>query len=177
MLKLTTQAGFTLVELMISIALLGIVLMLAMPAYREFVQNNYIRVAAESIQSGLQLARAEAVTRNTQVQFVLGVNSAWSIGCVAASANCPAVIQSRSVGEGSSSSVVVAPTPADATAVVFDNLGATVPAADALTQVDVDIDPSVLSAEDSRELRVTIGLGGNARMCDPNLDASDARAC
>jgi len=177
MLRSINQLGFTIVELMISIALLGIVLTLALPGYRAFVQNNYIRTAAESIQSGLQLARAEAVGRNTQIQFELGDNSAWTIGCATPSANCPAEIQSRSAGDGSSSSVVVATTPADATKVIFNNLGATVPAADSLTQVDIDIDPTVLPAEDSRELRVTIGIGGNTRMCDPSLDVTDARAC
>jgi type IV fimbrial biogenesis protein FimT len=177
MLNMALNRGFTIIELMISIALLGLVLILAMPSYRAFIQNSYIRTAAESIQSGLQLARAEAVSRNTQVQFVLGVNSAWSIGCVTPSADCPAVIQSRAAGDGSSSSIVITPTPEDATTVIFSNLGATVTSADALTQVDLDIDPSVLPAAESRELRVTIGIGGNARMCDPNLSAGDARAC
>lgn len=177
MLRPLDQQGFTIVELMISIALLAIVSMLALPSYRTFIQNSYIRTTAESILNGLQLARAEAVSRNTRIQFVLDEQSEWWIGCVDASASCPGEIQSRSAGEGSSSSIVVTPAPANATTVIFGNLGAIVPAADTLTQVEIDIDPAVLPAEDSRELRVTIGIGGNARMCDPNLDAADARAC
>ncbi|HZV61159.1 MAG TPA: GspH/FimT family pseudopilin [Methylophilaceae bacterium] len=174
---LSNQRAFTLVELMVSIVLLGIVLSLALPSYRTFVQNGYIRTTAESIQSGLQLARAEAVGRNTLIEFDLDSDAGWSIGCAVPRQGCPEVIQSRDAKEGSSSSIVVTPAPAGGTKVIFDNLGATVPAADSLTQIDIDVDPAILSADESRDLRIMIGIGGNSRMCDPNLVAPDTRAC
>lgn len=174
------QRGFTLIELMIAIVILGIVLALGIPSYRAFIQNSRIRNAAESIQNGLQVARSEAVKHNAQVRFSLGAGSSWAVGCVAPTADCPASIQQRSTEEGSSAAVIVTPTPVAGTEIVFNSFGAVVATPATFTQLDVDIDTAVLSAADSRELRITIGAGGNTRMCDPNLtisNPSDPRAC
>src|SRR5665647_349794 len=170
--------GFTLIELMIGITIMGIVLALALPSYKAFIQNTRIRNAAESIQNGLQLARLEAVRHNADVQFILGAASSWTVGCVTASATCPALIQRRVTGEGSSTSIIVTPAPAAGTTIVFDNFGKVKPIPVPATQLEVDVDPAVLSAAESRELCITLGVGGNTRMCDPQLKmSSDTRAC
>jgi type IV fimbrial biogenesis protein FimT len=171
-----TQQGFTLVELLIAVAILGILVAMAIPSYREFIENSRIRNVAESLQNGLQAARAEAVKRNAQVQFVWGAGSSWTVGCVTVTANCPATLQSRTTGEGSSATVTLTSIPAGGTTVIFNNFGAVV--ASATTPTQFDVDTTGLDAADSRELRVTIGTGGNSRMCDPNLVlADDPRGC
>jgi type IV fimbrial biogenesis protein FimT len=172
--------GFTLIELMIGITVMAIVLALGMPNYSVWIQNTRLRNAAESILNGLQLARSEAVRRNTSVQFTLGAGSSWTVGCVTASADCPAAIQSRSTGEGSSTAITVAA--ADGTPIVFNNFGRmTAPVLGAgvnSTAINVDVDAAVLSAAQSRDLRITINVGGNIRMCDPTVaDSTDSRAC
>lgn len=173
------QQGFTLIELMIAITLLGILLSIALPSYRSFIQNSRIRNAAESISNGLQVARAEAVKRNAPVQFKLQVDSSWSVGCTDVTAECPEIIQSRSSAEGSSDAIVI--TPENGDTIEFDYLGRmTAPAlvAPATTaRFGVDINPDVLSAEESRDLRVIIGLGGSVRLCDPNLANDSPMAC
>ena len=64
------------IEMMIGVALLGILFGLAAPNFKAWLMNSRIRNAAESIQNGLQRARAEAVAQNTNVEFVLvGTNS------------------------------------------------------------------------------------------------------
>lgn len=163
-----------------------IVLALGMPSYSIWIQNTRIRTAAESIQSGIQLARSEAVQRNARVQFLLdGVHSGWTLGCetVVGDNNgdgvddCPAEIQSRAASEGSSSDVVITTMPADSDVIVFTRLGAVDGALNPFTQVDVG--SATLSAADSRPLRVTVGVGGNVRMCDPatTLSTTDPRKC
>jgi len=166
--------GFSLIELMIGIAIFSITLTFGVSSYRTWVQNSQIRNAAESIQNGIQRTRSEAVKRNTNVAFTMGVNSSWQISVV----NSGEVIESRSGNEGSKN-VTVAVTPAGATTITLSNLGAIVANADASeTITQVDLDSSVLDPADSRDLRVTIGLGGIVRMCDPNLAAgSSPRAC
>jgi type IV fimbrial biogenesis protein FimT len=70
-MNLNRQAGMTLIELMIGIVLLAILLALGAPTFFHWTQNSQIRNAAEAIQNGLMLARAEAVRRNTTVRFQL----------------------------------------------------------------------------------------------------------
>jgi len=174
-------AGFTLVELMIAVALLGILAALGMPSYQIWIENTRIRNAAESIQTGLQKARFEAIKRNVPVQFVLGANSAWTIGCVTVTAECPDPIEQRASRDGSSTNISVTATPAATTTVVFTNLGTVLQSPPALSApfVRLDIDSSALSSTESRDLRVTIGAGGVGRMCDPDagLSVSDPRKC
>ena len=69
--------GVTLIEMLIGLTVLGILLMLGMPSYTTWIQSTKIRAAAESLQAGLQLARAEAARRNTQVELVL-TDTAWA---------------------------------------------------------------------------------------------------
>jgi len=173
------------VELMITLAVFGLLMALAMPAYQAFIQNTRIRTTAESILNGLQLARAEAVKRNASVQFVLGANSDWSVGCLPpvvadndgdGQPDCPAILQSRSTSDGASSSIIVTPVPAGRTQVVFSNLGVVSSTVNTFTQVNIDV--SVLPSTESRDLSIVIGTGGNARMCDPNVSAvDDNRKC
>ena len=70
-MNLNRQAGMTLIELMIGIVLLAILLALGAPTFFRWTQNSQIRNAAEAVQNGLTLARAEAVRRNTTVRFQL----------------------------------------------------------------------------------------------------------
>jgi len=65
------EAGFTLIEILIGITIMGILLVMGIPSFKSWIQNTQIRTATEAIQNGLELARAEAVRRNTQVRFQL----------------------------------------------------------------------------------------------------------
>ena len=65
------QRGFTLIELMVVVAIMGILLSLGIPAFSEWNRNTRIRNQAESVLTGLQIARAEAVKRNRYVRFQL----------------------------------------------------------------------------------------------------------
>jgi len=165
--------GFSIIELLIGMTIMAVVIAIGMPSYSAWIQNTRIRTAAESIQNGLQVARAEAVKRNVSVQFVLSDGAAWLVGCETVNSACPAIIQSRSAGEGSSGDITLA-TDAAFT-VVFNNLGAVNASPTPFTRVDVD--SSVAAAD--RPLRITIGVGGNIRMCDPSttLSSTDPRKC
>jgi type IV fimbrial biogenesis protein FimT len=169
------HAGFTLVELVIVVAIIGIAASIGAPSYRAWIQNTKVRTATESIFNGVQKARAEALMRNTPVKFTLDANSAWTVECVTA-ALCPdlpaGVVEIRSSDEGSTSTVAIAPTPGGASEVVFTNLG--IKSSTALNQLS-QVDLSLAGAD--RNLRVTIGAGGNARMCDPIATSTDPRRC
>ena len=85
-----SQRGFTIIEVMISLVVLGVLLALGAPGFVEWLQNQQIRAAAEATLNGLQVARAEAVRRNTPVRFQL-VSDLTST-CVLASASVTAPV-------------------------------------------------------------------------------------
>ncbi len=63
--------GFTLIEVMIAMAVMAIALALGLPNVSVWIQNTQLKTAAEGVVSGLQLARAEALRRNARVRFQL----------------------------------------------------------------------------------------------------------
>lgn len=152
--------------------------MMAVPAYTTWINNTYIRNAAEAVQRGLQIARSEALKRNARVEFRLQLDSGWVVGCVPpGGAICPQDIEARQAGEGVRN-IAMTIAPAGATTLTFNGLGQVVPNADAsATIAQVDVDSSMLSAADSRELRVPISLAGMVRTCDPNVSSPDPRHC
>lgn len=77
--------GFTLLELMIVVTLIALMMMLAAPSISVWLQNLKVRNVGESIVSGLQLARMEAIRRNTRVTFSMVSSTDASCGMSAAS--------------------------------------------------------------------------------------------
>ncbi len=48
------SAGFTLTEMLITVAILAILVTMGLPSFRQLLQNYQVRVAAESVANGLQ---------------------------------------------------------------------------------------------------------------------------
>ena len=77
--------GFTLIELMVTIAVLAVLMTLAAPSFSDFFQRYRLRGAADEVASLLVTARTEAMTRNRDVAVVFGgTDAAWCVGAVAA---------------------------------------------------------------------------------------------
>jgi len=164
-----SQTGFSLTELMVGVVIMGILAAVAMPNFTAWMRNTEIRNAAESVLNGMQRARAEAVSRNTNVAFTLGTNSSWSVATVVPAS----AVEARSANEGSKS-VTLTVTPIGATTLTFNNFGMIVANADgsaAITQLDF------VAAGGNKNMRVTVGIGGNVRMCDPNVSSTSPTGC
>ncbi|MBU0752074.1 MAG: GspH/FimT family pseudopilin [Gammaproteobacteria bacterium] len=65
------RAGFSLIELLIAMAIMAALLSMGIPAFSGMLNNSKLRASAESFLAGVQLARTEAVRRNANVDFVL----------------------------------------------------------------------------------------------------------
>ncbi len=181
-------AGFSLIELLIGFALIGILTVMAIPAFQHWIRNTEIRNAAESIANGLQIARAEAIGRNIQIQLVIGPGTGWTISEAASGTQ----IQQRSALEGSGpSTLVINDADADgvsddpgADRITFNGMGWRVANVDASPLVNLmDFNNPVggtckhVDGGPMRCMRVVVSASGGSRMCDPAVAAGDTRAC
>lgn len=178
----TGPRGFTLVELMVTVAIVGLLLVLGVPTMRGVIENSRIRTAAESWQYGLTLARNEAVRRNARIQFVTSADG-WVVSLMDNT-----VLHSGSGQEGAANLAVTITlvdgtvlTPNNATRVTYNAFGRVLdPNPDLSPPIDVvDIEsPNPSNLSSYRPLRLQLLAGGLSRLCDPTLVANtDPRAC
>lgn len=193
------QHGATLLELVIGLIMVSILIALALPNFRLWMQNTSIRNAAESIKTGLQLARTEAVRRNALVHFSLvssvdnscalsTASASWVVSMLDPSGNCaatpmtvstdpaPKIIQVQSQSVGSGQAIVMS----DSSAVIFNGLGQlTTPAANICIGITgVALPPGCYTGSDDHHLEITVSSGGQIRMCDPRFSiATDPQGC
>jgi type IV fimbrial biogenesis protein FimT len=71
-----TQSGFTLVELMFGIAVVAILMAVAVPTFRSFINNNRVTAAQNDLVAALNLARSEAARRSTPVSVCASTDGA-----------------------------------------------------------------------------------------------------
>lgn len=63
------ERGFSLIEMMVTVAIMAILVMVAAPSYTNYLSSQAIRNAGESLVSGLQVARGEAIRSNATTVF------------------------------------------------------------------------------------------------------------
>ncbi|KQX91417.1 hypothetical protein ASD34_26610 [Variovorax sp. Root473] len=178
---------------MVGIALFAVLFMLAYPSYASFIRNAQVRTAAESVLNGLQLARAEAIRRNSNVRFTLtnksnGVALAggtdWALyGALPDTpTNLNDLVQEHLEGNASSNarvqvSTTVGTKAADPGAgmpatITFTGLGR-LTTATTTRQIDI-----TGATTDVRRLAIILAPGGDIRMCDPGHSlATNPQGC
>lgn len=191
------QQGLSIIEIMVTLAIIGMLMALAGPSAGVWIQNTQLRNAADSVVSGLQQAKLEALKRNKLVMFRLTDpgSTEWDI-CLydyvtdACSTAAGAILFSKSKNEASYNARVgalvntaAAPlTPIAGGAGIpatftFDPFGRQAPtAANNITQIDIR--NTTLSAANERRLVILINTAGQIRMCDPKLSkATNPQGC
>ncbi len=72
--------GFTLIELMMTMVVAGILVTLAAPSFNNFVLKSRVNSAATELQMSLLLARSEAAKRNSAVTITPVNTTDWTQG-------------------------------------------------------------------------------------------------
>lgn len=72
--------GFTLIELMVTIAIVSILGMVAVPSFVAFQRNSELTGAANSLLAAVNMARSEAMKRNLRVVVVPFSGTSWGTG-------------------------------------------------------------------------------------------------
>ena len=74
------QGGFTIIELMITIAVLGVLLALAVPNMRDLVIRNRLTTRTNALVAAMQLARSEAIKRGVPITVLsISGNTNWAV--------------------------------------------------------------------------------------------------
>lgn len=184
--------GFTVVEMVVVLLILGFLMAVAVPNMADWLRNLKVRGVAESLRTGLDKARMEALKSNRPVSYWLVKDDSSKVpgaSCELSSSGLHWVVSEASpAGKCKDSSVVLHRSEAlddqgqvtvaavdlsgdAANTVTFTGLGQ-VAAAGMLRQITVS-----RADGKGRPLRVLVETGGSVRTCDPGVSSSDPRAC
>ena len=194
MLSGVGERGFSIIELSVGLTIVGVLLALGMPSLSGYVQNARLGAAAKSFYTGLQIARTEAIKRNTAVEFVLtnsviapGVENTlasdvqgknWVVR-TRTSASAPyTLIEAKPMAEGGGANPAV--TVAAGTALVtFNSLGGTTTQLGDTIALANPVQGLCVPAGPVRCWNVVVTPGGQLQLCnpDPAAVAGDTRKC
>ena len=171
------SAGFTLVELMVALAVVAILVSVSMPSFGNLIDKYRLKGAADALQGEVQFARSEAIRRNQAVYltFGTGANSCFGIGTVADCTCDTCDIRTRNAAQFAADfpNILLSSVSAGGAAVSGFGLQPRQGTSDAAADVAL----LLTSARSARQLRVTVGLLGLPRTCSPGGTLAGYASC
>ena len=186
--------GFTLVELLIVVAVIAVILVMAAPSFRDMVLMQRLRSITAQLVTDLQFARNEAVSRGTLLRLSFESNANLTcytlytssvidnrcdcrLGPGAACVNGNVEVRTVQVPRSLAVQVAIPPTEFD-TAFAFDNVTGglfVIPTDDAALPFDgIKIESAISNA---RKLVVRLNRAGRPLVCTPAGSTMTEPAC
>jgi type IV fimbrial biogenesis protein FimT len=186
----SASRGFSIIELMVAVALLALLLGMAAPAFGTWIRNAQTRTVTEALLNGARLAQAEAGRRQRQVVFFRTASNNCDNTVMADTGGTNWVIRTVPIVAGDAVQTVQCGQLAEAgdgvaitgaTALCFSGIGRLSANADpGIGGATCTIPSTTLTSyivshpQGNRNLRVQISIAGYARMCDPARALSTA---
>jgi len=202
-----SQRGFSLIELMVVVVLVGVLIALGVPGIANWAGDARLRSVAESFTNGLRLAQATAVARSHVTAFsITNAEPAYNAAPASGGTNWMVLLDPLSSSETMDSSYLIQSSTearrqnvtvsSNDTLVCFNSLGqqtvnltttqpSSLPANTCATpggSTGVDTAPTTFTlsrANSSRRYKVLVYPGGRVRMCDAakTLSTSSPDGC
>jgi len=176
--KARATAGFSLIELLMGLAIGAILLLLAMPGYVQWIADTQVRNGAESVAAGLRDAMTRAIRENTRVEFNIDTTTktgGWSVRYPG-----QAALTSASFNEGDDRAVFAA-TPGGSATVTFTGLGVIPPAnldgTAPFESIDITNPSSTMTLRVLVPVNTATGRRSGIKICDTRWPASDPKGC
>jgi type IV fimbrial biogenesis protein FimT len=151
-MRTSRSHGFTLIEMLVTLGVFAILLMIALPSMRPFLQSQGVKNASMDISSTVALARSEAIKRNATVDVTANNAADWSQGWVV-SQTTPASTIRKQAALGN---IVITPTPSSGS-FSFDGNGR-------MTTTGSTFTISPLNKTGSQPLCLTVTVGATGRV-------------
>jgi len=147
------QRAFTLIELMIVIAIIAILAAIAYPNFADFIERQKLASAAEILTSDMKWAKSEAVKRNDiiTVDFINGASGTWSYSL----SDSDGEIKAVSGGNYSDFAIIT----------MTQNFGADDTGFEPVRGTSLENGSVSLTSPSGMDLQVIISLLGRARIC------------
>jgi type IV fimbrial biogenesis protein FimT len=186
------HSGFSLIELMVTIAVMGVMLAAAAPVMQSWITDSRVRTAAEAFQNAARVAQGEAIRRSRTAVLML-TDSEPTLDAEPADGGQRWVVRllERSIDDGEDASLFVRggaePAAGEVTVqgdalTCFNAFGQLTTLTSKATGLDAGCEAPADSAarefaftrEGGRTLKVLIARGGQVRLCDADKTFSDS---
>lgn len=170
--------GFTLIELMVTLAILAIILGLAAPAMSDFVIRQRVSGQASELMLALAFARSEAVKQGVNIAVIprtnanTGWSDGWCVGPTPAMNNCNASTVLRVFDAAKGVNITASYLQSGVTVLAFNRNGSCLSCSDLTTNQRFSITSPQLNATaaDARCIRIT--PQGRATLSSKTRDAA-----